>query len=249
LHSAFAPWCADAGALASHVELRYLGASFAAPPAASFCRQGRGRASPGRRSRKGASPHARDHHRAKPAASVSRRMARVAPLGAALLALLPAACGSSGAAGPEGPPCPTALLLKGAERTAGYRPGPGTRPADLRHLAVMTDLTSACRYDETGVDVGVAFDMIAEKGPAYPGGPLQLTYFVATVAPDQELWGKELFSSEIVFPEEQNLAGNSEQMTVRLPDVGPETGPAYRVYLGFQLDEAEMRRRLEPGVR
>lgn len=176
---------------------------------------------------------------------MSARATRAAPLAAALLALLPAGCGSSGAAGPE-PPCPTALLLKGAERTADYRPGPGTRPADLRHLAVMTDLVSACRYDEAGVDVGLRFDLIAEQGPAYPGGPLLLTYFVATVAPDQEVWSKELFDSEIVFPEEQDLAGNSEEMTVRLPDVGPEAGAAYQVYLGFQLDDEEMRRRLEP---
>jgi hypothetical protein len=179
---------------------------------------------------------------------VSERATRVAALAAALLALLPAGCGSSGAAGPQ-LPCPTVLLLKGAERTADYRPGPGTRPADLRHLAVMTDLVSACRYDEAGVDVGLGFDMIAEQGPAYPGGPLQLTYFVATVAPDQEVWSKELLTSEIMFPADQNLAGNSEQMTVRLPDVGPEAGAAYRVYLGFQLDDAEMQRRLEPGVR
>jgi hypothetical protein len=178
---------------------------------------------------------------------VSARTARLAPFAAALLALLPAACSSSDAAGPAAP-CPTALLLKGAERTADYRPA-GTRPADLRHLAVMTDLVSACRYDDAGVDLGLAFDLIAEKGPAYAGGPLQLTYFVATVAPDQELWSKELFDSEIVFPEDQSLAGNSEQMTLRLPDVGPEAGAAYRVYLGFQLDDAEMRRRLEPDVR
>jgi hypothetical protein len=178
---------------------------------------------------------------------VSEAPGRVAPP-AALLALLLAGCGSSGSAAPE-PICPTALLLKGAERTADYRPGSGTRPADLRHLAVMSDLVSACRYDEAGVDVGLRFDLIAEQGPAYPGGPLQLTYFVATMAPDQEVWSKELLQSEIVFPEDQNIAGNNEQMTVRLPDVEPETGAAYRVYLGFQLDDTEMRRRLEPETR
>jgi hypothetical protein len=176
---------------------------------------------------------------------VRARAARVAPFAAALLALLPAGCSSAGSAAPE-PPCPTALLLKGAERTAGYQAGAGIRPTDLRYLAVMSNLVSACRYDEAGVDVGLAFDLIAEQGPAYPGGPLQLTYFVATLAPDQEVWSKELFDSEIVFPEDQNIAGNGEQMTVRLPDVEPGTGAGYQVYVGFQLDTEEMRRRLEP---
>lgn len=175
---------------------------------------------------------------------MSQPPARVVSIAAASLALL-SACGSSNPAPPSAP-CPTALLLKGAERTAEYRPGPSTRPADLRYLAVLTDLVSACSYDEAGAEVGLRFNLIAEQGPAYDGGPLQLTYFIATLAPDQEVWSKELFGSEVVFPEGNRIAGNSEQMTVRLPHVEPDAGPAYEVYVGFQLDAAEMRRRLEP---
>jgi hypothetical protein len=55
MHSAFVAWCGSAGDLASRLELRYLGASFAAIPAASFAARAAGRASSGRRSRKGAS--------------------------------------------------------------------------------------------------------------------------------------------------------------------------------------------------
>jgi hypothetical protein len=113
---------------------------------------------------------------------------------------------------------------------------------------VLSDLVSACQYDEAGVDVGLRFNLIAEQGPAYDGGPLQLTYFIATLAPDQEVWRKELFGSEVVFPEGSRIAGNSEQMTVRLPHVEPATGSAYEVYVGFQLDDAEMRRRLQPEL-
>lgn len=176
---------------------------------------------------------------------MSARARCIAPVAAALLALLPAGCSSSGSAGSE-PPCPTVLLLKGAERTAGYQPGPGTRPADLRYLAVMSNLVSACRYDEAGVDVGLVFDLIAEQGPAYPGGPLRLTYFVATVAPGQEVWSKELLDTEIEFPDDQIMAGNTQQMTVRMPDVEPDAAAGYQVYVGFQLDDQEVRRRLEP---
>ena len=138
-------------------------------------------------------------------------------------------------------------MLKGAERTAAYRPGPDTRPADLRYLAVLTDLVSICRYEDNGVDVALRFNLIAEQGPAYGGGPLRLTYFVASLGPDQQVLSKPLFDVDVAFPEGQQRAGSSPG------DDGPYAGrdaghgPQYGVFLGFQLDDAEMRRRLEPS--
>ena len=164
-------------------------------------------------------------------------------IAAALLAVLLSAC--SGSRAPLPPACPTVLLLKGAERTAGYRAGTSARPADLEHLAVLKNLISACRYDEDGVDVALRFDLIAEQGPAYAASePLVLTYFVATLDPDQAVLSKPLFSSEVLFPEGSQVGGNVEEMTVRLPGVPPADGSHYRVYVGFQLDGNELSRRL-----
>jgi hypothetical protein len=167
--------------------------------------------------------------------------------GATLAGLLLAGCTGSQPAAP--PPCPTVLVLKGAERTAGYRPGANPRPADLEYLAVLTDLVSVCRYDDAGVDVGLRFNLIAEQGPAFATGPLRLSYFVATLAPDQTVLSKNVFVSHVAFPAETGIAGNAEQMTVRMPGVEPDAGAGYRVYLGFQLDDAEMRRRLQATFR
>ena len=187
------------------------------------------------RSRRGARSHRQPAHRT-----------RDHPIAAALLALL-SACGSSSPE-PAPPACPTALFLKGAERTAAYRPGTDPRPADLRYLAVLTDLASACRYENNGVDVALRFNLIAEQGPAYDGGPLRLTYFVATMGPDQQILNKQLFDADVAFPEGQQLAGSAQEMTVHLPEVTPAAGQQYGVFLGFQLDDAEMRRRLEPEL-
>lgn len=167
-------------------------------------------------------------------------------IGAGLLILLLSACTASRAPVPA--PCPTTLFLKGAERTAAYRPGPDPGPADLEHLAVLTDLVTACRYQEGGVDVALRFNLIAEKGPAYGGGPLRFTYFVASLGPHQQILSKPLLDAEVVFPEDQQRAGTTQEMTVHMPGVTPATGPQYSVFLGFQLDDAEMRRRLE-GLR
>jgi hypothetical protein len=176
-------------------------------------------------------------------AIVSQPKARIASI-AASLALVVSACGSSD---PEQPaaPCPTVLFLKGAERTADYRPGSSPRPADLRHLAVLTELVSICRYEANGVDVALRFDLVAEKGPAYEGGPLRLTYFVASLDPDQQVLSKPLFDVDIEFPEDQQRAGSTQEMTLHMPAVTEAAGAGYSVFVGFQLDDAEMRRRLE----
>jgi hypothetical protein len=162
---------------------------------------------------------------------------------AVLLAVLLSAC--TGSRAPAPPACPTVLLLKGAERTAAYRTS-GARPADLQHLAVLLNLVSACGYHEAGAEVALRFELIAEQGPAYPSGePLLLTYFVATLDPDQAVLSKPLLTSEILFEEGQNVAGNIAEMTVLLPGVAPADGGQYRVYVGFQLDGSELTRRLE----
>jgi hypothetical protein len=41
----------------------------------------------------------------------------------------------------------------------------------------------------------------------------------------------------------------NEQLTLRLPAVTPEQGSAYAIYLGFQLDEAELEERMQPLLR
>ena len=173
------------------------------------------------------------------------RPAILTTIGLAALAL--AACGTSA---PEAPPaCPTALVLQGAERTASYSPGAERRPDALRHLAVMTNLASGCRFGTDGVDLDLAFDLIAERGPASSAGAVDLRYFVATIGPERQILSKQLFTSEIPFAGNEDRAGVNEQLTLRLPAVTPEQGSAYAIYLGFQLDEAELEERMQPLLR
>ena len=162
-----------------------------------------------------------------------------------------AACagGDDEAPAPLPPACPGALILQGAERTTAFAPGAGNRPSALQHLAVVTNLASACRFDESGVDVDLAFDLIVERGPAMTGDEVELTYFVATLGPGGEVLAKELLTSEIVFEGEERVAGVAEQLTYRLPSVTAGQGQDYDVFLGFQLDPAELEQRLQPLFR
>ena len=174
------------------------------------------------------------------------RLAILVTVGLATLPL--AACGTS-APQPPPPVCPTALLLQGAERTASYSPGAERRPAALRHHAVVTNLASGCRFGEEGVDLDIAFDLIAERGPAFSGAAVDLSYFVATIGPGRQVLSKQVLSSEIAFAGSEEIAGVSEQLTLRLPAVTPEQARAYAVYVGFQLEDAELEERMQPLLR
>ena len=106
-------------------------------------------------------------------------------------------CASKEPPPPAPPACPSALILQGAERTASFSGGATERPEALEHLAVVTNLSSACRFDDAGVDIDLAFDLIAERGPALAGDAVELTFFVATLAASGEVLAKQLLSSEI----------------------------------------------------
>jgi len=171
--------------------------------------------------------------------------------GAAVLVL--GACGSSPPArAPAPPPCPTALLLEGVERTTAYRAGAELRPSEIRYLAVLNDLTSACRYgsgeEGADVDVDLNFAVVAERGPAMYDTE-ELTYFVATMGPDGRILGKEVLRSELAFVEGENRIAWSEELTLRVPSVTPENGENYTLYVGFQLDDTELERRRQPLLR
>jgi hypothetical protein len=171
-------------------------------------------------------------------------------IGLALLAL--GACGSTTPEPTPPPLCPATLLLEGAERTTTYRAGAEARPSEIRYLAVLRDLTSACRYysggEGAGVDVDLTFNLIAERGPALSGSE-ELTYFVATMAPDGRILAKETLKSELAFAANEDRTGWSEDLTLRLPTVTPNDGGGYTLYVGFQLDEAELVRRRQSLLR
>jgi hypothetical protein len=174
---------------------------------------------------------------------------RIRSGGIGLVALLLAACSSSKPPpAPVAVACPAALILDGAERTTSYR-GSERSPDALQYLAVLTHLQSACSYNDKGVDVDLALDLIAQRGPAAQDEKASLTYFVATIGPNRQVLSKRLLPSTIEFTKGEELAGVNEQLTLRLPSVTPEQAPGYSLYLGFQLDEADLQRRLQPLLR
>lgn len=190
-----------------------------------------------------------------PPLSCPRRSApsrRPAGVTVSLGVLALAACSS---AEPELPPaqaCPAAMLLDGAEHISAYRAGAEPRPDELRYVAVLTDLSSACRYFDDasgqGVDVDLSFKLIAERGPALSGSE-EITYFVATVGPGNQILARDALSGDLPFSGDEERVGLSEDLTLRLPSITPAQAAAYTLYVGFQLEDAELERREQPLLR
>jgi hypothetical protein len=158
------------------------------------------------------------------------------------------ACASSEPGAPP-PPCPAAVLLDGAERTSAYRAGAEPGPAELRYIAVLSDLASTCRYTDEGVEIDLAFNLAAERGPALPSASEEVSYFVAMLAPDGRIVSRAAYATELDFEEGYAGALWSEQLTLLIRSVTPAQGADHMLYVGFQLDDAQLSRRQQPPLR
>lgn len=173
---------------------------------------------------------------------------RIGHVSAGLGLFVLGACGSTEPE-PSPPLCPATLLLDGAERTTAYRRGVEPRASEIRYLAVLSDLSSTCRYVDEGAEVDLLFNLTAERGPAFSSTPEEVTYFIATLGPDGQILTKDEFPAELDFEEGYTGARWSEELTLLLRSVAPQDGAGYTLYVGFQLDDAELARRGRPVVR
>jgi hypothetical protein len=161
-----------------------------------------------------------------------------------------AACASSDPE-PEAPACPSAMFLDGAEQTAVYSAGAGMEPNpdQLRYQAILSNLTSACRYVDEGVEMDLTFNLTAGRGPAFSSTPEEVTYFIATLGPDRRILKRDAYSAELDFEEGYAGARWSEQLTLLIRSITPAQAQYYTLFIGFQLDDEELKRREEPLLR
>jgi hypothetical protein len=161
-----------------------------------------------------------------------------------------AACSSSNPE-PSSAACPAALFLDGAEQTAVYSAGAGMEPNpnQLRYQAVLSNLSSACRYVDEGVEMDLTFNLTAGRGPAFSSTPEEVTYFIATLGPDQRILNRDAYSAELDFEEGYAGARWSEQLTLLIRSITPAQGSYYTLFIGFQLDDEQLERRQQPALR
>ena len=149
--------------------------------------------------------------------------------GLAAAALLSACANQTG--DPALTACPPAQIAVPSDRI-----GHSNEDGELRFVATMEQLASSRRRDENDIEVDIAFTMSAERGPAFEGRPVRLTYFLATVDPKREIVDKQILDVELDFASDQPKSALRESVTLRLPASTEASGANYSLYLGFQPD-------------
>lgn len=165
---------------------------------------------------------------------------RIAGAGALLGALVLAACETLLGAPPV-ITCPAAYVVADAARVTQYREGSGTDLTDIRYAAAIIGINWACSYDEDGtLDVEIAIDFSASRGPAADDATGRFSYFVALADPNREILAKQEFKIEVAFEGNTSRVGFRRIAGATFVVGDPAIGSAHQLYIGFQLDEKQL---------
>jgi hypothetical protein len=165
---------------------------------------------------------------------------RLGGLAAAGLALV----GCSGAEPQPLVACPDPGIVAGLESTTVFRGGASTgSEADLQYAAAMENIGGGCAYDEDGMRIDLAIDVIVEPGPGFAGGPVSVPWFLAVADPSGAIIDKQVFTSSVAIADGATRGGSRESVEQRFPGVDAAEGAGYRLYLGLEIDREEALRR------
>ena len=142
----------------------------------------------------------------------------------------------------DSPACPRVAVLADAARIVKFGPGQGRDLTDVLYEAQFRDVTGTCAYDmkRSHIDLEFSVDIEVARGPAETTRQVSMEYFVAVVDPNQNILGKEKFTSAFRFEGNANRAVITEDVSPRLPLKDVKLGPGYAVLIGFQLSAEEL---------
>ena len=167
-------------------------------------------------------------------------------VGFALLAtLVLAACQQ----GPErlAPACPTIAIVQDASELTLFVDGPGRDLIDVTLEARIMEFAGFCDTDldeDTGagrVDIDLELLFQAKRGPASANLEAQLSYFVAITDKDEVILARENFTIDLKFEGNRNRIGAVETLAQKIPLKSGEFGEDFKVFVGFQLSEEQLR--------
>lgn len=148
------------------------------------------------------------------------------------------------------PICPQVAIIRELETDRDFG-GEKPDPSQLVSAAHMKTVSGNCAYQDEGVDVAFAVDMVAARGPRLGSGHAEFPFFVAVVDPSGAVLNKESMSAAFSFKDEENISQHTEPLHVFIPLAKEQiaSGPSYQVLTGFQLtdDQLKIIRAQEPG--
>lgn len=146
------------------------------------------------------------------------------------------------------PACPEVLVVPDAAQVTRFQPGTGRDLIDITFDGGIVDYKGYCEYDldeETGagsVTVQVTLSMTAERGAANRDRQAVFDYFVSVTDANRNILAKDVFRTNVEFPGNiSRLTFEDDPVEMMIPLTAKTRGRDFRVYVGYQLGEDELR--------
>lgn len=166
-----------------------------------------------------------------------------------VLAAVPAALILAGCSSDAPPrPCPPVGAPAPLDTFTQFEPGGGQDLTQVRFSGRLSGLRMACEYDEKGVDLELAIEIVVERGPADRARRAELQYFVAVEDGPGNITAKQLFDVAVPFEGNSRRLARLEEIELRIPAPAGHGFKQTRVLVGFQLapEQVEFNRRRKP---
>ncbi len=142
------------------------------------------------------------------------------------------------------PPCPEISVLSEASKFTQFRPGPGRDITDITLQGEITGFKGSCSYDkgEGKMTVTLQVSMVFTRGPAAQSREAQAEYFIALPAFYPKPEAKRVMGVRLLFDsaaDHLRITDNEVEITLPMKDFAKDL-PNRAIYLGFQLDPAEL---------
>ena len=140
------------------------------------------------------------------------------------------------------PVCPHVNVLGDADTITQFAPSAGQDLTDIAFDARLMGVKGSCQFDEEEKQVTLTMDVqfSATRGPSYRG-PVNLSYFVATLDDAKNVVGRQQFDLPVRFGSGDVRVEGAEQLSETYALKKKDAlGAAYQVLVGFVLTPAQL---------
>ena len=141
------------------------------------------------------------------------------------------------------PPCPRVSILADASELTRFRPGPGRDITDIALQAKIADYHGACQYDKDSHKMNIALKvgLDLQRGAALGDQKTSLQYWVSVPTFYPYDGAKKVLTVNAEFPRNRDqLHVTDGEVELSFPVRNVKELERYEVFIGLQMDEAEL---------
>ena len=140
------------------------------------------------------------------------------------------------------PPCPSVRIDSTTANLVKFRDGGGETAGEVAYEAQLVSFSGNCENVDDGISVTLDVEGVIAAGPATQGGRADLYYFVAIPQFFPQPHGKSVFRLRADIPKQPGARETISERGIRvfIPLKDQEPAAAFDIYVGFQLDDAQL---------